>query len=700
MSEFQNPSSPPRTSDESADSIPNGSDDAALDLFLAEVNGGPSPPDLQRQILSRFHAEQSSSAKSTEAVGIVDQILRPNLLDRRSSRSRFGGRRVLSVLAGVAAVLLLGLGVAWKFRQDHSAAVINSQSNADVIADISTPSRPLVPPTVPPIKLAESAVASSTVAAPNKIIELDPSADEIVASLDIETGALTEQKTRTVAGQNIANDDPSSGVVSVDSLADGPAFERELLLTPSRFNDLNLVQSQMNSLLKKYWKSAGVTPTGYVDRTVLLDRLQVLANIPPSRFLSSRTKDLMSVAIGEQPIDANRLHREFTDSSIARALSERWLKTIFNIDGNDKLTEQKNFTAMVDEFAVAIGDDRPVDHLVAEWIADSGNAIHGLPNRNGSNSADVARIAQLTLDADVRCSRCHDDRSGRHVSLSNYWSLAAVLQPHDDDLFFETPDSRQQMANPVLPSIWTESPNEVSDRDSFAASRIGSQRLAAGLVDSIWTMVHGRPLSPSIIDFDTVSDDDQLRKLRSSLVDDLVSSGFQIRRTFAVVFASPVLLLSTANETQQAFDAKARELSKRQIETFAAFDPSSTSSSGPSQSDRVAYHQSISSDSLSTGGPELLAQIDYGSDKYSRPRSDDSFADQLQTLFWDYPIESDTIQPTWLLSISDPQQQSQHLAYLDGRDELPKPIQMADDQMRRGDVSDGLRLQRLWWLMR
>ena len=227
---------------------------------------------------------------------------------------------------------------------------------------------------------------------------------------------------------------------------------------------------------------------------------------------------------------------------------------------------------------------------------------------------------------------------------------------------------------------------------------MNSPELAHGVVNSLWKLVHGRPLQGGVVDTISAPHHESLDQMEAGLAEDLLQSNFDIARTLALVIHSPAARRSVpqplrGDNALLASDADLRS-ARNVVNAFAGALPMR---SKPSMKQRIDLAM------RSTGGAiqsirnnnSINAQAD-GSDSpgKSRPteRSDDSDSG-FPTTATDLPVQ-------WLASVEGYQNRVDHLGYLAGFNGVSKEVRQAADAMRQAEqIDETLALQRVWWLL-
>jgi hypothetical protein len=188
-----------------------------------------------------------------------------------------------------------------------------------------------------------------------------------------------------------------------------------------------------------------------------------------------------------------------------------------------------------------------------------------------------------------------------------------------------------------------------------------------------------------------------LQRLRTTLIDDLLSSDFNVARTIALMITSPAGRRTVPEIYQDGSWATAdRSMAERQIDAFAAAPPIANPSD---MGQRVTFNlRAIGRKLDSSEDRSLLAQIDVRGMKEPDPSSAPPPSKSLE-FTWDYPDRLTVMPATWLETIKDDAQRIRHIAYLGGQSELPAEVADAAAEMKKANINESLRLNRIWWMM-
>lgn len=711
-------------------------EDRALEAWLAEVFGGPQPPDLSETILERLESEsspgratrgrdespqadvvagQTRPAASLGSEPLADMRRWPampleldKLLDISSSpvrprqrrlATRRQGRRVAIGLAGIAAAWVAIL-VAYPGRDaTRTVAVLPDGVDPSETDLAGRPGDGSEGQRLGHGKGIGNGNDSSHNASPDK----DSDASESSA----------RSGPRGIPLAVFSGDDEDAGPAHDPTAGPLPATAgRTASVSPSapartRLAPVRLVSQRLDEDWGHYWAAVGVTPS---------------AERSPDE-LAAWLEERFGVSIpSSDVIDAERLQAALADDAVARQLATRWIAAMtgsgFRQMGTDRRQE------FLDELTRCVQGTHRFDDTLIGWLALNprlAGAWHAAIAADGRH-AMVSRLAALTMDVDLRCARCHDSGFADQVTQADYWSFAALLRRdarrqggrwtvedrsgEGEDQFYDLPDGRRRLIEPGIPPSWADSPGSLatpvgSTPTSVQAWAIGlrdSPRLARGVVHSIWKWVHGRPLRPTSADLLATPRDEKLTDLETLLADDLLASGFNINRTLALVIRSPASLRTVPQSLERSGMLAADGETRRAVAAFAVGAPA-----GPdlSLADRLEIAlRSVGGrlDSLSDD-ERLLAQISPPAKGARRDGGGGSGRAAAEPAEADLPTRDQPFPLSWLDSLESFDERIDHLAYLAGHGELPDAIRESVRRMRQAELSDELILHRVWWLL-
>ena len=374
---------------------------------------------------------------------------------------------------------------------------------------------------------------------------------------------------------------------------------------------------------------------------------------------------------------------------------------------------------LIKELAQSLQGGGEFDLVLAGWL--NGKSVNAaafyeatLAGHADSNdeAGMIRRLASITMNVDLRCTRCHDAYIEGKGQQQDYWSFTALLRrgvrrgndkfeidPDDDKdaptVFYETPDGRQRLAEPELPSAWVGRSGlpRIQRVSDWTKTLVGSDALARGVVNSLWQLVHGQPLRGRVIDPITAPHNDALDRLEANLVDDLIRSRFDVARMLTLVVAAPVtsrgvpavLLPENALVADEADTIQAMKT----VDAFAAALPPHPSLR---RSERVAQVLRSVGASLGADGQPFVAQI-------SENGSQGKKQVNVGNLASDFPQRASSVPVQWLRRLDNHTSQVEHLAYLGGLSRVPKAVSQAAEVTREVE-GENTSLHRTWWLVR
>lgn len=625
-------------------------EEQALDALLTETLTESGPPDLSDQILTRLRENPSSVA----SIICEDPPKR-----RAQTRSTKPMTVVLTVVATLAASILLAV---W-FR-----------------ADFSEPS-------------------DSVAVAPNQPGDSDPTAVPSLAtvpspSIESDEPKLVETAPKPPKGiplviDSIAGSDPTKDATH--------STDHHSVASRENVEAVALVSARVESELQAYWDAVGIEPSSEASTDDVVKRLASVLGVEFS---------------AESLEDPQRLQLAISRPDAARVIAQGWLRQI--TEGGFQRLDESSRDALTDELAACFQGEKGLDRLLSDWIGGkSPNAAAFYRSVSSNKDTLVRRLAALTMNVDLRCTRCHDSYIEGTGLQQDYHAFAAFLSrgitrgprgqlaidsssKKPSPRFYELPDGRQRVAEPGIASSWMSGNQDrpIEGVREWAQQLIGSPELARGVVNSLWQLVHGQPLHGRVVDPISAPHNESLDRLEEGLVGDLIDSRFEISRALALIIASPATRravpepLLPANSLL-ADDADVRA-AKDAVNAFAAAMPEHTDLPLNSRLDMAM--RAVGS-RLGVDGQDIVAQIAPGNDKSNKRGSDRSLAA-------DFPDRGDAFPVQWLTQIKDADLRVEHLAYLAGYSQIPKVVADAAEATRAASVTEPVTLQRVWWMMR
>lgn len=653
MNSDQDPPQRPNGNDPS-DSVPSDSEltpneSVAMDALLNESVGGKTPPDLKDSILQQYHLDPSDGDAIKVAVTPVSRSHRHSARRRKSYRNW---------------AIVSGLAVAGSL----AALIWTRPDNADGEG----------------ISLAKSQVVEKS--------------DQAVVVADSEhaDGRIDEESSpNKLARSPIVLNAPSDQ----NRDADGKTQEKQerRLRTPSAA--VKLVSKTIESDFRNYWKSAGVKPTAKANASDVAKRLSVALGVTvPPQILSNH----------DTVVDW------LSDKKVGLAIARTWWGQV--TDGNFRTLPRDAQKRLQTGFASQLESTQYFDQYLVGLIGRTNRASNDfyasmIPADSDATHPDmIANLASLTMNVDVNCTRCHDSMIGSSHGQLDYWGFAATidcgLKTVDDKLvrvadkpakaiFFETMDRRGRVAQPRIPGRWLvfDSSDSTSDLkiesiSDWSVSLMGSPALASGVVNSLWKLVHGRPLSGPAAHPMSAPMSDELLKVQQDLVDDLVNSDFNIRRTLALILMSPTTRRSTPESLRDVWATDQSDAHQKAI----AFAGALPASKPIPMAVKVDQSMRAIGSMLSIDGRNLLAQIGEAGKSSSKIRSSEPLA-------WDFPDQAEGPPVQWLQTVREVDSKIEHLCYLGGLVQVPAPIRNAASAMQNAGVDEPTMLHRVWWMV-
>lgn len=445
---------------------------------------------------------------------------------------------------------------------------------------------------------------------------------------------------------------------------------------------ITLISRQVDDQFNRYWTSIGIRPSDTAG----------------DQELAKRWSESLGVAFSPSDVvDVDSVATKLDQTQVAAKIARRWMNQI--TEGGLNRLDADAQTALIGEVSGAIAGNNSFRKLFAAWIDGSGKSSSafwtamGFRTSRWDDGTLARRLASVSLDADLRCIRCHDaliEGSGRQ---RDHWGLVAVLrtdlQKASSPTFYDAIDGSKRVARPGVAWIG-------DDVDSLRAwsrqlgdpNSVASRRFAGGVVNSLWQLVHGRPLHGSVVDPVSAPHGEALSALENELGDDLRRSDFDLGRTLALILASPATRRSVPTSLQEAWVID-DVVDRAAAEAFAAARPMATRLPIAKRLDQTMRAVGAT---LGSGDETLLAQLG-NPDRNVKAKSDAG-------LSWDFPDRADSLPVQWLGRIEGLDQQIAHVAYLAGKPKTPDPIREAADAMQAAGINDATLLHRVWWLLR
>ncbi len=632
----------------------NRGEEQAMDALLSEILGGTVPPDLSQPILVRHSAANPS---------VVVDVHDPGRNSRKGSVVKPLVTAVSIVTALAASILLLiwlqGTAVDPSNERGAMVAVSEPDSTGDVAVD----------------SLAATAANKN------------------------ETGNQPARSPQVPQGIPLLVGD--GGKPPSDPRGESP----EAIQVPKPKRDAEaivLVAKRVDTDLVGYWKSIGIQPTADATLPETVARL---------------TGRLGAEIIPEAMLDPELLRAELSDPATSRQIAKRWLTVVTG--GGLSRMEDAQREGLIGEVAEAFQAKRRLDVTLARWLGGDHPRSSDWYAALSTSGPDVMlhRIASLSMNVDLRCTRCHDaliEGSGRQ---DDYWSFAAFVRQsvHRDrdgqwridggkdsgkPFFYELPDGRQRMVQAGIPPAWMGPLDDrpIEDVRQWSRRIVGSPELARGVVNSFWKLIHGRRLREGVVDTMTAPHSESLSQIETLLVDDLLNSGFDVSRSLALIIHSPATRRSvpTVLEPNHALLASDSEL-RAAKEIVGAFGGALPLQAKPSIKRRIDLAMRSAGGSIrsirQTNTINAQADGSPGDNAPSRKPQAEDDAGGFPIAAGDFPVQ-------WLASVKGFENRVEHLGYLAGLNRMPSEIAEAADAMNNSaDISEQLALHRVWWLL-
>ena len=589
-----------------------------LDVWITEAVGGPEPPDLSGVILDRLHADRSGFG-TISASSVTIEANETSSTPRRVdiASTRSGSSRFAGRSIAIIATLAASIALILSAtRIDRSGGSIDKLSPLETVDAAGT---------------RDSAVAR---------VDSNFASPETIRS-DASIGSRGPQQPRELT-------------VAADTDRRGPGGKSDdvgmAAVSGMPADALRLVSHRVQTHTETYWAAMRVDAGTAIDVDAWRQRL----------------KQRFDTQTAPSAIDADATFSWLSDPEAARSVATAIGKQM-----------GLNSDSMVAELSDVIASGSSADRwLLDALLGDEGKTDH----------LSLVKIGRLLLAADLRCTRCHDASLGQSVvgdhGQSDYWSLAAVVSNRSKETFYESVDGRMVLAPQVLsPRLHGfDDAAPIVDRQTLRNRLRGSKILATAIVDQVWAASFGRPLKVSTIDFEVSATDPALDDLRRELIDDLVRSGFDVRRTLATILTSPMFLRESFDRTRHSDD---------RLESFAAFPIRG----GRGFNDRVLAAKLATGMTLDTMPDRILGQLRDVPVQTRAARVDRPGRPRL-------PAFDPSRVPAWLLAIDDADQQRDHLAYLARRGSLPDDVLAIDRWMLDQSAPARERLANVWWLIR
>lgn len=633
-------------------------EERALDAMLDEALGGARPPDLSSEILARYYNTAPQ----------LEKAFQPPRSRRTTRGNNSHAKQVAAIVVTVTALAAMFAGLIL-LQPDHDVT--------DNVTEIVENAR----------DNNENRSLASTVDAEQEQTKTEPDRKK-------------SPRRNPPKGIPMMVQTPDSNGVDVDESPNEPHDVNHP--DESQAAELALVSVDVKTELESYWEAVGIDPTAEATAEETVERLREVLGT-----------ELPVDTVG----DPDRLEAELAQSLNAEAIAARWLSQITS--RRSRSMDAKKREALISELADCIQTGSRFDEVILGWLSGtSGNsgafltALASGPRSAGGEHAMARSLAALTLNVDVRCTRCHDSYIEGSGKQKDYWNFVAFLNRGvkkgaggeysvrvgdevADPVFYELSDGRQRVATPLVSPEWIAAAGSdgYQRMQRFARGLVGSPQLASGVVNSLWQLVHGQPLRGRVVDPISAPHNEALQRLEDKLTQDLVESRFDLARTLALIIASPASRRSVPEsllpENVWVADQSETDAAMNAVDAFAAALPPRVPLTPSQRVDQVLRGSGAQIESISG---DALAQIDEGGTAGKAKNS--------TTLAADFPVKTELLPVQWLKLIEDRNRQIEHLGYLSGQNEVPAYVQESVKAMVKAEVEPNLLLHRAWWLMK
>ena len=651
----------------------NVDDDPVIDALLPEfVPGDPrkrtAPPNLAGEIITQLSDSDQSIATPSPAATSTDV----------ASDDAVSLPRLVSYVVAVAASIA---GIVW---------FSGWGGNDDGIAVNSPPSEVIGDPGLVGPAIDQLGPEGPGVIASPRLVQSDPASTGEATDGDNANGIRGIPLESPSVAMNPDRD-------RLDGSAPGPDRILEADSTP-----IVEVAARSGQTARNYWQNLGITPTPAA----------------PVNEVAVRLNGRLGIKLSEEALnDPRRLRDVLAQDSNANEIAKRLLALT---SGNqlNAVTRDEN-AKLIDELANSVAGKERLDTTLVSLIdGSSSNSQRWYETLAREGSEGISKhLASLSFNADLRCVRCHDSHIGRSGTQDDYWSFVALVrsavkrqdarwvvseESKPEPAFFELLDGRQRMASPRVSGYLLQSDDQIKDFQSWTKTLAGSKALAGSMVDSLWKLVHGRPLKPSPVDAFAPPYDNSLDQLHELLAEDLRANEFDVARTLALIISSPMSNRSVpASLRDEALLTASDQQRSEALQLVSAFAASvQPPQSGMRQRIDVAMRRI--GERLTKDPDAMLAQPLTENPFDPRRRGSGDLQRTIspsEQLSVDFPGDDASLPVSWLQSIDDFDRKVQHLAYLSGRGRVPQEITDAANRLKEAG-SEASALSRIWWILR
>ncbi len=672
----------------------DGAEDRALDAFLTEAFGGPSPPDLSDRVLARLYNQPLPTPAAVS-------VHKPN-----NERPRRNLGALLSLVAAIAAALAVavalrepparpgGPGLASEQDAEQGAQADDSRSAED--------------------KQQPAAAATNRGRTPSQ-----STADETEATTDPtslpEAFAVTPPNRRRPLSMETVP-------FGANAVAARSETETAWTKTPrAEPQPPAAIGKELELRFQQAWEHLAVQPTAAAEPAEIAGRLRERLSID---------------AAPGQATDASAIARLARSQEASETIARRLLVELLGPAWQRLKTEPRQTLTQFVSYAIQTG--QPFDETI-EQLFVGGNlpSAHDasqvwLTSLAGERSVPITQqVGHGLLDLDLGCARCHDHPIDSQIHQQDFWGLAAVFEnglqysrgkagepvveptassPTPKGLFYELQDGRQRVALPAMPAQWLDlqpeagdAPESLTGLDAVAEQWRDNPRLARSLVNRVWSAVYGRPLTGAVSDPDAPPHEAHFVELRDYLAAQTRAHDFSLADLVSWVVTAPPMRRSVVLEplSDRAAFASDEQLAKAEFlhRTFAGFD------SSPSE---LRFEGLLSMASRWNGGgaiqslPALAQPIDSDANIVvpQRPSDAERLEKWLRASFPESQGTDTDLPAQWLASIDDFDQQAKHLYYAAGFWKPSEKQLRAATELNESAGNSGIALKQLWWALR
>ncbi|TWU20102.1 hypothetical protein Pla52o_46160 [Novipirellula galeiformis] len=684
-------------------------EEQALDALLAELHGQPAP-DLSQQILARLQEtplqpEGAVPPWDSGSSNVCDHV-HVEVGSNRHHRTAGKSETVVfwKFAVGFAAIAATVLMLIWLGRDLDTPAA----------QTIATTSPSVAPPSAQPSNAASDTklAQDSSTPLPNQPNPQERSAPKPLKGIPLAMEAPSEPPFPEASALS-----KNDGLSKVDR-ADRPTTEG---VTPPPLREelkaLTLVAKQIDTNLQNYWSSIGIQATQEASMAEITERLS----------------NVLGASVPDTAIDSAESFQSFlTDPAVANAVAKQFMSVV--TEGGIRDLEAEQQSRLVNELANSFRSNQPFDETLADWI--SGESDNSSPwylaNASDGIHPLARRLASLTMNVDLRCIKCHDSVIDSRGTQSEYWAFTGLLErsvdpkkaksqfisperTSDELVFYETLDGRQKVVEASIPASWIAGTGDTAARDlkQWSQRVLGSRELARGVVNSLWRMIHGRPLRGSVVDMTTPPHTESLGSLEQRLVDDLIQSRFNLGRSLALVVSASTTRRSiplSLRAEQIAMSSQAEiDLGNMLVGAFAAAAPEHVALPVAKRVQFASQSIGVSLDAIRKGTMLLAQTLDSqnpnpsskapGSMAPGSKGKGDAVAAQTEIAIEQFPAKAAGPPVQWLTLIDNLEGKVDHLAYLVPLERVPESVSKVVDQMVAEETAPALILHRVWWMI-